>query len=100
MIITFDQLFKLLLLPVTLLAACLDKIGDGYSIGPPCIFKTFFDTECIGCGITHAIIDIWHGDIISSYHHNKMGLVVFVVIIFISINEFLSVKLNLIKGRK
>lgn len=100
MMVILERLLRLSLLPVTLLAACLDKVGGAIGIGVPCIFKTLFDIECPGCGITHAIIDIWEGNLMLSYHHNKLGVLVFMVIVYISINEFVSVKLTNDQGRR
>ncbi len=85
--ITFDQYFKALLLPITLIATLVNIYLNSSSVGLPCVFKTFFGFECFGCGISRAIIAIWKGNFELSYHENRVGVVVFLVIFLISFNE-------------
>jgi hypothetical protein len=85
-----DRFIKLLLFPLTFIVSLIDQEIDDYGLGVPCLIDYIFDIKCLGCGITHAIISIWHGDFSTSFQQNKFGIFIFVVIALISFKEFSS----------
>jgi len=42
----------------------------------PCLWKTFFDFECPGCGLTTALVKILQLDLIAAYQSNMLIFVV------------------------
>jgi hypothetical protein len=51
----------------------LESLGN---IVPPCLWKRFFDIECIGCGTTRAIWCILHFDFNKAFEYNKIAVVI------------------------
>ena len=53
----------------------------------PCLWKTFFGTECSGCGVTSSIIEILTGNFQFAWEINKLTFLVFPLLLFYSIKE-------------
>lgn len=52
--------------------------------GPPCVFSSVLGWEhCWGCGITHAIIALLHGDVAAAWQHNPRSLIVLPLLIVV-----------------
>jgi hypothetical protein len=45
-------------------------------LGPPCLVTLVLGDWCAGCGITHAAIDLLHGDVAGAWAHNRLSLLV------------------------
>lgn len=70
-----DTILKLLMFPLTALFSFQDWVlPDGVRVEVPCLFKAIFDIECWGCGMTRAIVEIWHFNIAASYTYNKLAI--------------------------
>ena len=90
-IMTSDQAVKLLLFPSTLLATIISQNYVGIDVGLPCVFKMLFDIDCIGCGISRAVMEIWQGNFSESFGYHKLGIVVFIAIGMMSIAEIFTI---------
>lgn len=86
--IHFDQWLKVTLFPLTLILTLLNGSTQGESLGVPCLFDTLLGIECLGCGMTRALMEIWKGNLHASFHYHSLGLIVFVVLLWISAKEF------------
>lgn len=63
-----------------------DKIIDGeYAFLPNCLFRFFFGEECFGCGFTRSLSLFAHGRLEESLSYNKMGCVIFMLILIINV---------------
>jgi hypothetical protein len=71
--------------------------ADFFDHGQPmCISVLLFDRECYGCGMTRAIQHLIHFDISAAMHFNKLSLVVFPLLTFLLIKDFI----DLLKAKK
>jgi hypothetical protein len=77
----------LLLLPVALFCIPVNWVLTNNSI---CIIKNVTGHECWGCGITRAIFCLLHGQWNEALAFNKLVLVVFPVLIYLWIKEWLK----------
>ena len=83
-----EHLFKLFFFPFTLLVATLNtQLNLGHPCGFSCIFKSLFGFECYGCGMSRAITALWQGNLSESYAYNKFGVLVFLVLAWMSFKE-------------
>lgn len=64
------------------------KIGFSINVLVPCLWKTIFDFECWGCGLTTAFINILKLDIASAYTANPLIFVVLPVGMFFIYKDF------------
>lgn len=56
-----------------------------YQFGPPCLVTMVFGPGISwGCGITHAIIEVLHGNISGAFHYNKSVIIVFPILAFVT----------------
>ena len=53
----------------------------------PCLWKTFFDFECSGCGVTSSIIEIIKGNFQIAWEINRITFLVSPLLLFYSIKE-------------
>jgi hypothetical protein len=60
----------------------------------PCPFKLITGYECPGCGMQRALLDLLHGDIISSLLHYPALIPLIAMFIFL----FIHLKFNIKKG--
>ncbi len=56
-----------------------------------CLFKTFFDIECYGCGITRAILSAIQLDFESAYVYNHLVVVVLPIFIYIWVKMIIDI---------
>ncbi len=66
------KISALLLIPVVLLALPADFFDEGESLCPS---KRFFNIECLGCGMTRALMHLLHLDIEMALYYNPGSLV-------------------------
>ncbi|MEK7096632.1 MAG: DUF2752 domain-containing protein [Patescibacteria group bacterium] len=90
--------FSFFLIILTILPT--EKLGP---VGGICIFKNFIFPllfgqryNCPGCGITHAVSAVMHGNMVDAYNYNKLIIVVFPLIVLIISFDLI----NWIKTRK
>ena len=55
-------------------------IFQKFKIGIPCLFYTLTGWKCPGCGMTHAISEIWNGDFESALEYNVLSLTVLPIV--------------------
>jgi hypothetical protein len=85
----FERLAKLLFFPATLLITVINtRLASGNSIGIPCLFKTLCGVECYGCGISRSVMALWQGNVAESFEYNRLGVLVFLVLAWLSFREF------------
>lgn len=58
------------------------KIGFSINILIPCLWKTLFHFECLGCGLTTAFIKMLTFDILGAYNANQLIFIVLPLGIF------------------
>lgn len=65
-----------------------------------CLSKNLFDKECIGCGMTRAIIKILHFDFKAAYDLNHRVIILFPLLAFIwlktTIKKFEDIKFEIV----
>lgn len=71
------------------------KIGFSIEILIPCLWKTVFQFECPGCGLTTAFIKIITLDISGAYDANPLIFIVLPLGIFYIYNDFVKNKKQL-----
>ena len=63
-----------------------------YQFGPPCLITLIFGPGVSwGCGITHATVQLLHGDFQAAYHDNKLVFIVTPLLATLSIRYFIRV---------
>ena len=98
---TYTAIWAVCSLPVIFLSFFLDPdklIENEYSFMPSCLFKFVTENECIGCGFTRSMSLFAHGRLEESFSYNKMGSVIFMLILIMNI--LLAYKLLIIKRSK
>ncbi|HIA37160.1 MAG TPA: DUF2752 domain-containing protein [Flavobacteriales bacterium] len=70
----------LLSIPISLIALPENFFDTGKSI---CISVVLFDKECYGCGMTRAIMHIIHFDFQRALDFNRLGFVVFPLLVML-----------------
>jgi hypothetical protein len=60
----------------------------GIDICIPCIFKTVFNIECPGCGLTRAFISLLELDFVGAYHSNALIFIVLPVAFYFMVTDF------------
>ncbi|MDR2868809.1 MAG: DUF2752 domain-containing protein [Bacteroidales bacterium] len=48
-----------------------------------CLFKNIFGRDCIGCGITRAVISTLQFDFAGAFHFNKLIVIVFPLMLYL-----------------
>ena len=48
-----------------------------------CLFKNLTGKECYGCGMTHAVVSIFHGNFIEAFYFNKLIIIVFPLLVYL-----------------
>ncbi len=74
------KLGALLLLPLALFLLPLSYIDSMPSV---CLIKNITGHECPGCGMTHAILNIFHGNFTQAFYYNKLVIVIFPLLSYI-----------------
>jgi hypothetical protein len=62
----------------------------GIDICIPCLFKTIFNVECPGCGLTRAFIHLLEFDFVGAYDSNALIFIVLPVAFTFLVNDFLT----------
>jgi hypothetical protein len=52
-----------------------------------CLSQYFFETQCLGCGITRAVQHAMHFDFQAAWAYNKLVVLVFPLLVFIWASE-------------
>lgn len=60
----------------------------GIDICIPCIFKTVFNFECPGCGLTRAFISLLEMDFVGAYQSNALIFIVLPVALYFVVSDF------------
>ena len=68
-------LFILLLLGFTYL-----YIFQKFKVGIPCLFYNLTGWKCPGCGMTHALSEIWNGNFENALEYNVLSLTVLPIV--------------------
>lgn len=56
----------------------------------PCVFRTFFNIECIGCGMTRASLNLLHFNFAKAYEYNRLVFIVLPLVISLYTIQFLK----------
>lgn len=69
-----DRIFKLTLLPLTVIYSYQDLLlkNQDIRVNIPCLFSSIFHVECWGCGMSRALKRLWHGDIAGASQFNYL----------------------------
>jgi hypothetical protein len=70
----------ILLVPVVLYLIPLEWIQSQHSV---CLYKNITGNECIGCGMTRAILSAIHFQFENAYYFNKLVIIVCPLLIYI-----------------
>lgn len=70
------------------LCAVILNFQTGINLTIPCIYSTFFDVKCPGCGLTSATILLIKGQFIKSFDTNPLVAVVIPSLVFFTLNDF------------
>ncbi|MFI3286649.1 MAG: DUF2752 domain-containing protein [Rikenellaceae bacterium] len=73
-----------LILPTMIYLIPKELIFDGNTL---CLFKSIFDIECFGCGMTRAIYLLLHGDINGAVGYNWRVIIVMPLLLTIYIDH-------------
>lgn len=96
-----DTTLKLLMFPLTALFSFQGSLlPGGVRVEIPCLFKALFDIECWGCGMTRAIVEIWHLHIAASYTYNKLAIPTMCVIVLVFVTELYRVVSSILNKGK
>jgi Protein of unknown function (DUF2752) len=74
------KLGALLLLPPGLFLLPLSYMESMPSV---CLIKNITGYECPGCGMTHSVFNILHGNFIQAFYYNKLVIVIFPLLAYI-----------------
>ena len=74
----------LILLIVVFLFCATTSLESHYSL---CVIKNAFGVQCPGCGMTRAIANILHGNIIRALQYNKSVIIVFPLLCYICLKQ-------------
>ncbi len=85
-----DRLVKISLAPITILYSYLpEKTSSAIEI--PCLFKTIFECECPGCGITRGIKNLLHLQLDVSLKYHKLSIILLFLVFYVSIHQILTI---------
>lgn len=78
--IQWTWLILLLLTPIVLWILPADFFDEGQSI---CLSKVLFDVECLGCGMTRAVMHMHHLEIEEAIYYNNGVVVIFPALVVV-----------------
>jgi hypothetical protein len=93
--VTIFKLVKLcfmIVFPIILLIIPFNFFDSG--LPPLCLSQILFKTECPGCGMTRACQRIIHFHFLEAWQFNKMSFIVFPVIAYLYVKDFLETYKN------
>lgn len=74
------EITGIFLIPVLLFILPLDWVKEQHSV---CLFKFVTGNECIGCGMTRAVLSVMHLRFEDAFMFNKLVIIVFPLLVFI-----------------
>ncbi len=86
-----EQLFQLLFAAVIVLLSVILTPGTsqddrvtifGFKTPVLCLHRLIFNEPCAGCGLTRSFVSFAHGDVEASYKFHRLGIPLFIVILF------------------
>ncbi len=96
LILKYVQSHKLMtLVGIYFLVSILIKIYFAIDIQIPCLWKTIFHVECLGCGLTRSFTQILHFDIVGAFRTNPLIFIVMPAGIFYIISDIVKFKRRL-----
>ncbi len=54
----------------------------GFKTPVLCLHRLIFNEPCAGCGLTRSFVSFAHGDVEASYKFHRLGIPLFIVILF------------------
>jgi hypothetical protein len=85
-----DHLIKISLAPVTIFYSYLPEKTLSI-IEIPCLFKTIFECECPGCGITRGVKNLLHLQLDVSLEYHKLSIILLFLIFYVSVSQVLTI---------
>lgn len=73
-------LIALLIFPIVLWVLPADFFDEGQAVCPS---RVFFDIECLGCGMTRAVMHMHHFDYEEAFYYNYGVLLVYPILVII-----------------
>jgi hypothetical protein len=77
----------ILLIPALLFIIPFDWISEQNSV---CLFKNLTGHECIGCGMTRAVLSVLHFQFGNAFRFNKLVIIVFPLLVYIWLKTLFS----------
>lgn len=59
-----------------------------YDICIPCLYKTIFGIECLGCGITSACVELTHQNFVGAYEENPLVFIIVPTLVIYIISDY------------
>jgi len=85
------EISGVLLIPVFLFVVPLEWVKEQHSI---CLYKLLTGHECIGCGMTRAVLSVLHFQFENAFLFNKLVLVIFPLLVYIWFKTLLILSKN------
>jgi hypothetical protein len=93
----FILIIVFMLSGLTLLFFPKDIFDTGKSV---CVSVMLFDVKCYACGLTRGIQHLIHFDFKKAYDYNPLSFIVFPLVIYLVLNDFLNlIKLGKIESK-
>lgn len=77
----YAWLFALILCPIVLWILPADFFNENTVLA--CPSQTFFDVECLGCGITRAVMNFHHFDFTEAIFYNALVIAVYPFLVWL-----------------
>ena len=55
-----------------------------------CVVQNLFGRECPGCGITRAMVSLFHGDPVAAFRYNRAIVLVFPILCYVFLQDLRS----------
>ncbi len=52
-----------------------------------CVVQNLFGRECPGCGITRAMVSLFHGDVVAAFRYNRAIVLVFPILCYVFLQD-------------
>ena len=56
------------------------QVFQKFGVGIPCIFYKLTGYKCPGCGMTHALREVWNGNFQNAWEYNPLSVTVFPIL--------------------
>ena len=73
------MIYLILVIILILYVIIVDKTG----MGIPCLFRLFTHLKCPGCGITHSLIALLHGNIYQAFKYHDLFILSLPFVIYL-----------------